>query len=136
MVAVLERLKGTVGLPQRIAVDHGPAFIAKTLEDPRRLSRPERGEVGVLTARKIHGQRLRRVVQRTLPSGVSESVLVRDMAEARAVIAAWRVADHTERLYRALGQRTPTVFLTGNHSRRQRTNPTGGPIGRQVRNCP
>ena len=31
-VAVLERLKGTIGLPQRIAVDNGPEFISKALD--------------------------------------------------------------------------------------------------------
>ena len=32
VVAVLERLKGTIGLPQRIAVDNGPEFISKVLD--------------------------------------------------------------------------------------------------------
>ena len=32
VVAVLERLKGTIGLPQRIAVDNGPEFISKALD--------------------------------------------------------------------------------------------------------
>jgi putative transposase len=31
-VAVLARLKRTVGLPQRIAVDNGPEFISKALD--------------------------------------------------------------------------------------------------------
>ena len=32
VVAVLEQLKRTVGLPQRIAVDKGPEFISKALD--------------------------------------------------------------------------------------------------------
>jgi putative transposase len=32
LVAVLEQLKRTVGLPQRITVDNGPEFISKALD--------------------------------------------------------------------------------------------------------
>lgn len=32
VVAVLERLKGTIGLPQRIAVVNGPEYLAKALD--------------------------------------------------------------------------------------------------------
>jgi len=32
VVAVLDRLKATVGVPQRLAVDNGPEFISKTLD--------------------------------------------------------------------------------------------------------
>jgi putative transposase len=29
VVAILERLKGTIGRPERIAIDNGPEFISK-----------------------------------------------------------------------------------------------------------
>ena len=106
VVAILDRLKGTVGRPDRIAVDNGPEFVSKALDawayrNGVRLefSRPGKPTDNAF-AESFNGHfRAECLDQHWFAS----------LEEARQTIEAWRVEYNTERPHRALGQRTPAV---------------------------
>jgi len=106
VVAVLERLKGAIGMPERIAIDNGPEFISKALDawayhNGVRLefSRPGKPTDNAF-AESFNGRfRDECLNQHWFAS----------LEEARRVIEAWRVEYNTERPHRSLGQRTPAA---------------------------
>lgn len=107
VVAVLERLKRTVGMPQRIAIDHGPEFISKTLDAwadqngvRRACSRPGKPTDNACAERGTGHVRTECLDQHGFAS----------LEEARQVIEAWRVEDNTERPHRARTQQTPAAW--------------------------
>jgi putative transposase len=107
VVAVLERLRGTGGLPQRIAIDNGPEFISKALDawayrNGVRLefSRPGKPTDNAF-AESFNGHfRAECLDQHWFAS----------LEEARTTIEAWRVEYNTERPHRALKQQTPAAW--------------------------
>jgi putative transposase len=108
VVAVLERMKGTIGLRQRIAVDNGLEFISKTLDAwayrngvKLEFSRPGKPTDNAYVE-SFHGH---------FREECLDQHWFEPLAEAREVIEAWRVAYKEERPHRALQQRTPAALL-------------------------
>jgi putative transposase len=107
VVAVLDRLKATIGLPKRLAVDNGPEFISKALD----------------TWADQHGVQL----EFSRPGKPTDSAFVESfnghfrqecldqhwfasLEEARQIIEAWRIEYNTERPHQALKYGTPAEF--------------------------
>ena len=107
VVAVLERLRQTVGLPERIAIDNGPEFVSKALDawayQNRVLlefSRPGKPTDNAF-AESFNGHfRAECLDQHWFAS----------LEEARQTAEAWRIEYNTERPHRSLGQRTPAAY--------------------------
>ena len=104
----LEQLKGTIGRPQRMAVDNGPEFISKALDAwaYRHRVRLEFSQPGKPTANASVESFNGHLREECLNQHWFET-----LAEAREVIEAWRVEYNEERPHRALQQRTPVTFL-------------------------
>jgi len=106
VVAVLERLRETIGAPQRIAIDNGPEFISKALDAwayqhgvRLEFSRPGKPTDNAF-AESFNGRfRDECLNQHWFAS----------LEEARQIIEAWRVEYNTERPHRALGHQTPAA---------------------------
>ena len=101
VVAVLERLKRTVGRPQRIAIDNGPEFISKALDAwayrngvQLEFSRPGKPTDNAF-AESFNG--------RFRDECLNQHWFV-SLEEVRQTVEAWRLDYNTERLHRALGQ--------------------------------
>ena len=107
VVAVLERLRGTIGRPERIAIDNGPEFVSKVLDAwaHRHGVHLEFSRPGKPTDNAFSEAFNRRVRDECLNLHWFDS-----LEEAQATIEAWRVDDNTERPHGALGQRTPAEF--------------------------
>ena len=108
VVAILERLKRTVGVPERIAVDNGPEFVSKTLDawaDRNRVqlefSRPGKPTDNAFAESFIGHVRAERLDQHRFAS----------LEEARQTIEAWRIEYNTQRPHRALKQQTPAAYV-------------------------
>ncbi len=107
VVGVLERLKRTVGRPERIAVDNGPEFISKALDAwayrngvQLEFSRPGKPTDNAF-AESFNGRfRDECLNQHWFAS----------LEEARQTIEAWRIDYNTERPHRGLGQQTPAAW--------------------------
>lgn len=107
VVAVLERLQETFGVPQRIAIDNGPEFISKALDAwayrqgvQLEFSRPGKPTDNAF-AESFNGHfRAECLDQHWFVS----------LEEARQIIEAWRVDYNTERPHRALNQQTPAAW--------------------------
>ncbi len=110
VVAILEGLKRTVGVPQRIAIDNGPEFVSKALDawayrNGVRLefSRPGKPTDNAF-AESFNGHfRAECLLQHWFAS----------LGEARQAIESWRVEYNTERPHRALQQLPPTAWIAG-----------------------
>jgi putative transposase len=107
VVAVLERLKGTIGRPERIAIDNGPEFISKALDAwayqngvQLEFSRP-----GKPTDNAFVGSFNGRFRDECLNQHWFTS-----LEEVRQTVEAWRRDYNTERPHRALGQQTPAAW--------------------------
>ena len=107
VVAVLDRLKATVGLPERLAVDNGPEFISKALDAwayrngvALEFSRPGKPTDNAFVESFNGHFRQECLDQHWFAS----------LAEARRIIEAWRIEYNTERPHRALKYGTPTEF--------------------------
>jgi len=106
VVAVLERLRHTIGVPRRIAIDNGPEFISKALDAwayqngvQLEFSRPGKPTDNAF-AESFNGHfRAECLDQHWFAS----------LEEARQIIEAWRVDYNTERPHRALKQQTPAA---------------------------
>ena len=114
VVATLERLQQTVGRPERIAVDNGPEFVSKALDawayrNGVRLefSRPGKPTDNAF-AESVNGH---------FRAECLDCRWFASPEEARQTIEAWRVDDNTERPHRALGQETPTAWMTARERR-------------------
>lgn len=108
VVAFLDQLKATAGLPERLAVDNGPEFISKALDAwayrnrvSLEFSRPGKPTDNAFVE-SFNGH----FRQECLDQHWFES-----LAEAREVIEAWRVDYNEERPHRALNQQSPAAFL-------------------------
>jgi putative transposase len=107
VVAILERLKGTIGRPERIAIDNGPEFISKALDAwayqngvQLEFSRPGKPTDNAF-AESCNGRfRDECLNQHWFAS----------LEEACQTVEAWRIEYNTERPHRALGQQTPAAW--------------------------
>jgi putative transposase len=106
VVAVLERLRRTVGVPDRIAIDNGPEFVSKALDAwaygngvQLEFSRPGKPTDNAYVESFNGHFRAECLDQHWFAS----------LEEARQTIEAWRVEYNTERPHRALGQQTPAA---------------------------
>lgn len=107
VVAVLDRLKATVGLPKRLAVDNGPEFISKALDAwayrngvALEFSRPGKPTDNAFVESFNGHFRQECLDQHWFAS----------LEEARQIIEVWRVEYNTERPHQALKYGTPTAF--------------------------
>jgi putative transposase len=107
VVAILEQLKQTSGVPERIAIDNGPEFISKALDAwayrqgiHLEFSRPGKPTDNAF-AESFNG----RFREECLDQHWFAS-----LEEARQIIEAWRVDYNTERPHRALRQQTPAAW--------------------------
>ncbi len=108
VVDVLERLRGTVGVPERIAIDNGPEFISKVLDAWAyrhavclEFSRPDKPTDNAFVE-SFNGH----FRAECLDQHWFESV-----EEARQTIELWRVDYNTQRPHRSLQQQTPAAFV-------------------------
>ena len=108
VVAVLERLKATIGVPRRLAVDNGPEFVSKPLDAwayrngvQLEFSRPGKPTDNAFVESFNGHFRQECLDQHWFAS----------LEEARQVIEAWRIEYNTERPHRALKQRTPAAMV-------------------------
>jgi putative transposase len=106
VVTVLERLRRTIGRPERIAIDNGPEFISKALDAwayrngvQLEFSRPGKPTDNAF-AESFNGRFRDECLNQHWFASVEE---VRQTAEA------WRIEYNTERPHRALGQQTPAA---------------------------
>lgn len=120
-VAVLNRLAGVWGLPERIPVDNGPEFSAKALDDWAHrqgvklvFSRP-----GTPTANPYSEAFNGRCRAQCLDQQWFAS-----LAEARPIIEAWRIDYHEVRPHTALNNQTPAAY-TAAYLRNQAREETG-----------
>jgi putative transposase len=118
VIAVLERLRVTRGLPVYITVDNGPEFQSKALDAwahqhhvQLQFSRP--GKPVDNTFIEAFNSRLR-------DECLNQHWFL-SLADARRIIERWRVSYNTARPHRALGRRTPTAFASNLPTM---TNPT------------
>lgn len=108
VVEVLERLRPTHGVPERIAIDNGPEFISKALDAwaYRHGVQLEFSRLGKPTDNAFAESFNARFRDECLDQHWFASP-----EEARQTIEAWRVDYNTERPHRALGQQTPATWL-------------------------
>jgi len=107
VVAVLDRLKATVGLPKRLAVDNGPECISKALDAwayqngvTLECSRPGKPTDNAFVESGSGHFRAECLDQHWFA----------ELSEARPIIKAWRIEYNTERPHQALKYGTPTEF--------------------------
>ncbi len=107
VVAVLERLRRTAGMPERIAIDNGPEFISKALDAwaygngvQLEFSRPGKPTDNAF-AESCNGRfRDECLNQHWFTS----------LEEVRQTVEAWRLDYNLDRPHRALGQQTPAAW--------------------------
>ena len=107
VVAVLERLKGTIGRPERIAIDNGPEFISKALDAwayhnsvQLEFSRPGKPTDNAF-AESFNG--------RFRDECLNQHWFV-SLEEVQQTVEAWRLDHNMARPHRALGQQTPAAW--------------------------
>jgi putative transposase len=107
VVALLDRLRSTVGVPQRIAIDNGPEFISKALDAwaygngvQLEFSRPGKPTDNAFVESFNGRFRDECLNQHWFAS----------LEEVRQTVEEWRIDDYTERPHRALGQKTPAAW--------------------------
>jgi putative transposase len=107
VVTLLEGLRSTVGVPQRIAIDNGPEFISKALDAwayqnavQLEFSRPGKPTDNAFVESFNGRFRDECLNQHWFAS----------LEEVRQTVEAWRIEDHTQRPHRALGQQTPAAW--------------------------
>jgi putative transposase len=109
VVAVLECLQRTTGTPERLAIDNGPEFFSKAVDAwayqngvQLEFSRPGKPTDNAF-AESFNGH---------LRAECLDCHWFASLEEARQTIEAWRIDYNTERPHRALGQETPTAWMT------------------------
>ena len=107
VVRVLERLHATMGLPRRIVMDNGPEFAGRALDTwaytngvELRFIRP---------GKPIENAYVESFNGKFRDECLNEHWFV-SVAEAKAVIEAWRVDYNTVRPHHSLGQQTPAAY--------------------------
>jgi putative transposase len=107
VVAVLERLKRTVGRPERIAIDNGPEFISKALDAWAYRN-------GVQLAFSRPGKPTDNAFVESCNGRFRDECLNQhwftSVEEVRQTVEAWRLDYNMERPHRALGQQTPAAW--------------------------
>jgi putative transposase len=107
VVAVLERLKGTIGRPERIAIDNGPEFISKALDAWAYQN-------GVQLEFSRPGKPTDNAFVESFNGRVRDECLNQhwfaSLEEVRTIVEGWRIEYNTERPHRALGQQTPAAW--------------------------
>jgi len=103
VVALLDRLRSTVGVPQRIAIDNGPEFISKALDAwayqngvQLEFSRPGKPTDNAF-AESFNGR---------FRDECLDQHWFTSLEEVRQTVEEWRIDYNTERPHRALGQQT------------------------------
>jgi putative transposase len=107
VVALLDRLRSTVGVPQRIAIDNGPEFISKALDAwayqngvQLEFSRPGKPTDNAF-AESFNGR---------LRDECLNQHWFASLEEVRQTVEEWRIDYNMERPHRALGQQTPAAW--------------------------
>jgi len=107
VVTLLEGLRSTVGVPQRLAVDNGPEFISKALDAwayhngvQLEFSRPGKPTDNAF-AESFNGR---------LRDECLNQHWFASLEEVKPTVEVCRIEDHTERPHRALGQQTPAAW--------------------------
>jgi putative transposase len=107
VVRVLERLRGTHGLPQTIVVDNGPEFIGRTVD-------AWAYKAGVSLRFIRPGKPIENAYVESFNGKFRDECLNEhwflNMADAQQVIEAWRVDYNTVRPHSSLGNQTPYRF--------------------------
>jgi putative transposase len=107
VVTLLDRLRSTVGVPQRIAIDNGPEFISKALDAWAYQN-------GVQLEFSRPGKPTDNAFAESFNGRFRDECLnlhwFASLEEVRQTVEAWRIDDHTERPHRALGQQTPAAW--------------------------
>jgi len=107
VVGVLERLRRTVGVPDRIAIDNGPEFISKALDA---WAYRHRGQLEFSRPGKPTDNAYVESFNGHFRAECLDQHWFESVEEARHMIEAWRVEDTTERPHRSLKQQTPAAF--------------------------
>jgi putative transposase len=109
VVAVLERLRATRGLPQRITVDNGPEFQSKALD-----AWAHHNHVKLVFSRP--GKPVDNTFIEAFNGRVRDECLNQhwflSLADARRTIERWRESYNTAQPHSALGGRTPSEYAT------------------------
>jgi putative transposase len=107
VVAVLERLRRTIGRPERIAIDNGPEFISKALDAwayqngvQLEFSRPGKPTDNAF-AESFNGR---------FRDECLDQHWFASLEEVRQTVEAWRIDYNTQRPHRALKQQTPASW--------------------------
>jgi len=107
VVAVLERLRATRGLPERITVDNGPEFQSKALD-----AWAHQHHVQLVFSRP--GKPVDNTFIEAFNGRVRDECLNQhwflSLADARRTIEHWRETYNTDRPHKGLGRRTPSEF--------------------------
>jgi putative transposase len=107
VVAILEGLRSSCGVPERIAIDNGPEFVSKALDAWAYRH-------GVQLEFSRPGKPTDNAVAESFNGRFRDECLDRHrfatLEEARQTIEAWRIEYNTERPHRALGQQTPAAW--------------------------
>ncbi len=110
LMAFLERLRWSVGVTERIAVDNGPEFISKALDAwayrhgvQLQFSRPGKPTDNAFVE-SFNGR---------FRDECLDQHWFASLEEARQTTEAWRVDDNTERPHRALNHLTPATWEAG-----------------------
>ena len=107
VVRVLDRLKLTWGLPHEIVIDNGPEFIGRALDAWAYAN-------GVVLRFIRPGKPVENAYVESCNRKFRDECLnehwFASLAEAQAVIEAWRVDYNTQRPHSALGQQTPAAY--------------------------
>jgi len=109
VVAVLQRLRATRGLPQRITVDNGPEFQSKALD-----AWAHHNHVQLVFSRP--GKPVDNTFIEAFNGRVRDECLNQhwflSLADARRTIERWRESYNTARPHSSLGGRTPSEYAT------------------------
>lgn len=107
VVTLLDRLRSTVGVPQRIAIDNGPEFISKTLDAWAYRN-------GVQLEFSRPGKPTDNAFAESFNGRFRDECLnlhwFASLEEVRQTVEEWRIEYNTERPHRALGQQTPAAW--------------------------
>jgi putative transposase len=107
VVTLLDRLRSTVGVPLRIAIDNGPEFNSKALDAWAYQN-------GVQLEFSRPGKPTDNAFAESFNGRFRDECLnlhwFASLEEVRQTVEAWRIEYNTERPHRALGQQTPAAW--------------------------
>ena len=107
VVTLLDRLRSTVGVPHRIAIDNGPEFISKALDAWAYQN-------GVQLEFSRPGKPTDNAFAESFNGRFRDECLnlhwFASLEEVRQTVEEWRIEYNTERPHRALGQQTPAAW--------------------------